>query len=177
MLVLNNEQIKKVYVYNAHIEKVYKGKILLHQPGCRIIGKGTSDETICLFAKKNQIGSLLASIRTILKQCKIVSCSKFQLAASDCYALFMNFTNLEILDLSNFDATNITSTSYMFASCIKLSNLDISNFDFTNVNDSSSMFHNVPANCLILVKDQAAKNFVLSQRSDFSNVVIKELKK
>ena len=44
--------------------------------------------------------------------------------------------------------------------------------DFSNVTSYSNVFLNVPANCEIIVKDQTAKDWVLAQRPDFTNVVI-----
>ena len=61
----------------------------------------------------------------------------------------------------------------MFYYCADLTSLDLSNFTFSKVTNSSSMFENVPSDCLIKVKDETAKNFVLSARSDLTNVQIK----
>ena len=46
----------------------------------------------------------------------------------------------EIKGLINFNTKNVTNMSGMFKSCSKLENLDLSNFDTSNVNDMSDMF-------------------------------------
>ena len=87
--------------------------------------------------------------------------------------MFENCYGIKTLDLTSFDTTNVTNMESMFFSCSDLTTLDLSSFDFSNVSDSSNMFKNIPADCLIKVKDQTAKSFVLSARSDLTNVQIK----
>lgn len=87
--------------------------------------------------------------------------------------MFSGRNALTSLDLSSFDTSNVTNMSSMFYDCDRLTYLDISGFDFKNVTNSNNMFNGVPANCLIYVKDQTAKNFVLGVRSDLTNVQIK----
>ena len=52
---------------------------------------------------------------------------------------------LAILDLSNFDTSNVSSMSNMFYYCIALTSLDFSNFDTSNVTDMSNMFKDCSA--------------------------------
>ena len=87
--------------------------------------------------------------------------------------MFSGRNALTSLDLSSFDTSNVTNMSDMFHDCDRLTYLDISGFDFKNVTNSHNMFNGVPANCLIYVKDQTARNFVLGVRSDLTNVQIK----
>ncbi len=87
--------------------------------------------------------------------------------------IFSNCSNLTTLDLSNFDTSKVTDMYGMFRNCFNLEELDISNFNFTNVTNTTAMFLNIPKNCLIYVKDQTAKDFVLNVRNDLTNVVIK----
>ena len=87
--------------------------------------------------------------------------------------MFRDCSSLTTLNLSNFNTSKVTNMNYMFDGCELLKTLDISNFDFSKVTNSSNMFRNIPADCQILVKDQTAKNFVLSARSDLTNVQIK----
>lgn len=86
--------------------------------------------------------------------------------------MFANSQWLISLNLSNFNTSNVTDMSWMFNNCFDLETLDISNFDFSNVTDSEKMFNAIPSDCLITVKDQTAKNFILSVRSDFTNIEI-----
>lgn len=86
--------------------------------------------------------------------------------------MFENCYGITTLDLTSFDTTNVTNMESMFFSCNDLTTLDLSSFDFSNVSDSNNMFKGIPADCLIKVKDQTAKSFVLSARSDLTNVQI-----
>lgn len=87
--------------------------------------------------------------------------------------MFYRCQKLTGLDLSNFDTGNVTAMNSMFTYCTSLNTLDLSNFDFSNVSGTTSMFYEVPSNCLIKVKDEAAKQFILKVRSDFTNIQIK----
>ena len=48
--------------------------------------------------------------------------------------------NLQSLDLSNFDTSNVTDMDSMFYSCSDLQSLDLSNFDTSNVTSYNDMF-------------------------------------
>ena len=87
-------------------------------------------------------------------------------------AMFSRCYDLVTLDLSNFDTSNVTNMNSMFTYCTSLNTLDLSNFDFSNVSGTTSMFYEVPSNCLIYVKDQTSKNFILNIRNDFTNIQI-----
>lgn len=87
--------------------------------------------------------------------------------------MFRQCSKLEYLDIRNMTLDKVTSSYNMFAYCSVLMYLDIRGFDFANatkLNNYSTMFTNVPANCEIIVKDDAARNWVLTQRSDFTNI-------
>lgn len=73
------------------------------------------------------------------------------------------------LDLSSFDTSNVTDMSYMFEDS-KVTTLDIRNFDFTNVTYYNNMFRNVSTNCLIIVKDDTAKEWITSKFTTLTNV-------
>ena len=47
--------------------------------------------------------------------------------------MFYNCENLESIDLSSFNTSNVTNMSNMFYDCSKLENLDLSNFDTSNL--------------------------------------------
>ncbi len=55
--------------------------------------------------------------------------------------LFGGLSNLQYIDLSNFDTGSVTDMSYMFYECDNLKGLDLSNFDTSNVTDMSYMFY------------------------------------
>lgn len=84
--------------------------------------------------------------------------------------MFYSCYKLTSLDLSNFNTSNVTDMSNMFAGDFALTKLDIRNFTFDKVKSYTGMFNNVPANCLIIVKDDDAKTWVLAIRSDFTNI-------
>ncbi len=86
--------------------------------------------------------------------------------------MFQDCKSLTSLDLSSFDTTNVTNMTQMFEATTKLVSLNISGFDFSNVSSYSYMFNALNANALILVKDQAAYDFVIGARSNLSNVQI-----
>ena len=95
---------------------------------------------------------------------------------SNVTSMNMTFTsceNLKSIYFGNYNTEKLTSTTYTFVNCTSLEYLDISGLSFNNVTSNTQMFKDIPADCQILVKDQAAKNFVLSARSDLTNVQIK----
>lgn len=91
--------------------------------------------------------------------------------------MFAGCSSLKSLDLSTFDTSNVTDMNGMFSACSSLSMLDLSSFDFSKVTDYDYMFDapagDFPKDCLIYVKDQAAKDFVLKVRYNLTNVQIK----
>lgn len=75
------------------------------------------------------------------------------------------------LDLSSWNTSKVTNMSYMFRGCSKLNYLDIRNFTFDSVTSYSSMFYQVPADCLIIVKGETEKQWVLTNGySNFTNI-------
>lgn len=86
---------------------------------------------------------------------------------------FYENMTIEVLDLSGLDTSHITNMDRVFYYCRALKYLDISTWTFDNVTSYDSPFTEVPADCLIYVKDQAAKDWVLARRSTLTNVQIK----
>lgn len=84
--------------------------------------------------------------------------------------MFSGCSALTALDLSGWDTSKVTNYEGTFMSCKNLQELDIRNFDFTKASSYSSVFSSIPADCLIIVKDDTAKDWVLARRSDFTNV-------
>ena len=83
----------------------------------------------------------------------------------NCFAL----TSLDLsgCELNNNGGVNLSST---FENCSSLTKLDIRRFDFSKASYYSRIFAGIPINCEIIVKDDIAKQWVLAQRSDFTNV-------
>lgn len=87
-------------------------------------------------------------------------------------SMFSNCSKLKTINLSNFAPRSINSASSMFQNCTALEELDISSMTMPNA-WFSNMFTGVPANCLIYVKDQTAKNWFTTNWSSLTNVQIK----
>lgn len=88
-------------------------------------------------------------------------------------SMFYDCGLLTELDLSSFDTSNVTNMNSIFYDCHNLKKLDLSSWDFSKVTNKTGMFAFFREDCEILVKDQTAKNFVLSVNSGLTNVQIK----
>ena len=91
---------------------------------------------------------------------------------TDMSNMFKYCSELTSLDVSNFDTSNVTNMKYLFSNCYNLAKLDIRNFTFDKVTNYSDIFLMVPTDCLIIVKSDTEKEWVLARRSDFTNVKI-----
>lgn len=99
---------------------------------------------------------------------------------TDMSNMFYECMGIEKIDMSKCITTNLTNTKMMFYIFAdeggfrgKMNEIDISSMDFSKVTQYDNMFGDIPSNCLIYVKDEAAKQFVLKVRSDFTNIQIK----
>lgn len=86
--------------------------------------------------------------------------------------MFSGCTSLISLDLSMFDTSSLLTTSKMFYNCTNLATLNLKGFDYTNITTTTDMFSGIPSNCKIIVSDQATKDWILSVRSDLTNIHI-----
>jgi len=84
--------------------------------------------------------------------------------------MFYSCNKLIRLDLSSFNTNNVTDMTYMFQNCERLQFLDLRNFSFNNVTSYTGMLIGIPNDCLIIVKDNAAKNWILSKFAQLTNV-------
>ena len=57
-------------------------------------------------------------------------------------SMFQGSSSLTSIKLSNFDTSNVKSMYRMFRDCTNLANLDLSNFDTSKVTDMYEFFHN-----------------------------------
>ena len=85
-------------------------------------------------------------------------------------ATFQQCSKLTSLDLSSWDTSNVTNMYLLFYLCSSLKYLDIRNFNFDKVTSSTFIFVSVPKDCLIIVKGDSEKQWVLTQRNDLTNV-------
>lgn len=96
-------------------------------------------------------------------------------------SMFSSCTKAKKINLSNliYTGSGTVNTSNMFTACKVLEELDMSNFDFSKIGTKTNMFGNpqyttnIPYNCLILVKDQTAKDWMTTNFSNYTNVQIK----
>lgn len=107
----------------------------------------------------------------MFKNCKATTIDLSNFDASNVTNVYMMFADSQAttIDLSSFNASKATSTISMFENS-KVTTLDIRNFDFTNVKNYNNMFRNVSANCLIIVKDDTAKEWITSKFTTLTNV-------
>ena len=84
--------------------------------------------------------------------------------------LCAGMNKLKTIDLSSWNVEHVTNIGNMFYSCDSLMEIDIRTFDFNKITGVTSIFHGVPVNCEIIVKDDYAKQVVLTERPDFTNV-------
>lgn len=75
-------------------------------------------------------------------------------------------------DFSNGSTTKTRFYDSIFKNCESLEFLDIRSSSFIDSSSTSynDMFTGVPANCLIIVKSNTEKNFLLKVRSDLTNI-------
>ena len=57
------------------------------------------------------------------------------------YVMFTGDKMLQNLDLSGFDTSNVTNMATMFRNCSMLNNIDLSSFDTSNVTEIQTMFY------------------------------------
>lgn len=85
-------------------------------------------------------------------------------------SMFYGNISVDSLDLSSFVTSEVTSVAAMFRNCTSLSRLDIRNFTFEKCTTTGNMLYGVKTNCLIIVKSQTEKDFILNIRNDLTNV-------
>ncbi|MCQ2418083.1 MAG: DUF285 domain-containing protein, partial [Oscillospiraceae bacterium] len=67
---------------------------------------------------------------------------KIHFADSDCTGYFKNLTNLETIDFSGLNTSNITVINNMFEGCTNLRRIDFTECDLSNVTDMLNVFKN-----------------------------------
>lgn len=128
----------------------------------------------CCSVATTSITDLFASCHALTK----VDVSQFNTSnITNFTSMFHDCNSLVELDLSNFNTEKVTDFDWMFYNCTSLKKLDLSSFVFSGQQASSAWmtFTGIPSDCLIYVKDQTAKDWILTVRSDFTNVQIKNI--
>lgn len=93
-------------------------------------------------------------------------------SASSIEGMFYLCKKLKRIRLKNATFAAARYASALFREAESLEEIDIRSAVFSTRSSLSCdrMFFYIPANCLIIVKDDAEKNWVLTQRSDLTNV-------
>ena len=90
-------------------------------------------------------GNPITSTVSMFEDCsnlEFIDLSNFDTSSvTDMSNMFRKCTSLKSLDLSNFDTGNVTNMHFMFINCTALTSLDLSNFDNSSVTDMSGMFN------------------------------------
>ena len=81
--------------------------------------------------------------------------------------MFNGCKSLTKLDVSNWNTSSVTNTSYMFNGCAQLTQLDVSNFDTSSVENMSNMF----SNCSKLTQLDVS-NFDTGKVTTMSNFIV-----
>ena len=92
-------------------------------------------------------------IKTKWKNTVYLYCSDVESSEKD-YGIFAHMDHISISVIA-CDTTNVKDIRYMFRECSNLENLDLSNFNTTNVTDMGSMF----SECISLTKLEIGENF------------------
>ena len=98
---------------------------------------GSEDEH--WYADVDGAGTIVA-YRTGTEVTIVANANGIIMANPSCNSMFSGFTNITILNLSNFDTSNVIDMTSMFYNCSALQNLDVSNFDTSNVTNMHAMF-------------------------------------
>ena len=80
--------------------------------------------------------------------------------------MFNNCEKVKILNLTNFETSNVVDMSSMFSGCSQLAMLDVSNFNTGEVTNMASMFKNCE-----LLKDINVANFNTENVIDISSMI------
>ena len=91
---------------------------------------------------------------------------------TDMSYMFYNCGSLKELKLLNFDTSKVTNMGNMFRYCYDLNKLNIKNFDFTNVTNNANFLTNVPTNVEITVGSTSAKEWLNTNFSSYTNIII-----
>ena len=59
-----------------------------------------------------------------------------------CNSMFRGLRDINQIDFSKFDSSDVTDMQYMFANCISLQNINLNNLNTDNVENTENMFYN-----------------------------------
>ena len=159
----------KYYVFEDTYRKLYN----LYLPNCTSMYGIFANNSCHTIEIKNIIAPNMTDVGGLfiydssIKKCVVdVKSDNITTMTSMCNGC----SSLVEADLSAMKSPKLTSTSGMFKDCKKLEKIDIRNMTFSSVANYTDMFTNVPANCLIIVKDSTAKSWITSKFTNLTNV-------
>ena len=88
------------------------------------------------------------------------------------YGTFDKCSKLKKLDLSNWDTTGVTDLNYTFRRMTNIEEIDLRRADFSNVTSTTSVFYLTNNNVKIIVKDDIQKNWLNTNFSNLTNIVV-----
>ena len=166
---ISNYTDSKYFVFEESYRKAYN----LYLPNCVSINAlfannfcHTIEIKNIIAPKMENIGSLFYYDSSLVKCVVDIKADNITTMNSIC----LNCSNLIEADLSTLTSSKTTTMAYMFKDCKKLEKIDIRNMTFSSVTTYTDMFTNVPANCLIIVKDSTAKSWITSKFTNLTNV-------
>lgn len=88
---------------------------------------------------------------------------------------FRDCIYLKEIDVSMWNTSILRDVSNLFDNCTSLTKCDVRSMDFNSINTKTNVFGtygstNIPANCLVIVKDQANKEWVQENFTWLTNV-------
>lgn len=87
--------------------------------------------------------------------------------------MFQYCTSLTKLNISGFDTSNVTNMSGIFSYDSKLTLIDMRNMTFgSKLTDANSMFYNASKNATIYVKSNTEKQWLNTNYSNLSNIIV-----
>jgi len=94
-----------------------------------------------IYMQKDRINGMLGEAGSIYHDIENLDLSRINTSQmTDMSLMFFGLYNIKELDLTNFDTSNVTDMSAMFSWMGSIETLDLSNFDTSNVINMSSMF-------------------------------------
>lgn len=153
---LGNINVGKLYYGSTEISKVYAGTELIYESRPVLakyeIGSPVASDVIAtLYADGELVFDGSGNMKTFsfdtpwYDDRNSITTISFKegntIQPINIATLFYGLTNIASIDLSNFDTSNVTNMSSMFANCPNLITIEgLSNFDTSNVTDMSNMF-------------------------------------
>ena len=151
---MENEIRMDIYIKKEDVDRdIYLVNYnLTSENGCELyINKRKSDETDSIKFKKEGEYKIIIKLKKIIKDCQNLFSGKDYIINVDLTSfnarnvttmekMFYKCKNLKSVNLSNLNAEKLTDISEMFYECNNLTNVNLSSFNIINVTDMKYMF-------------------------------------